>query len=329
MLTITKKQELFCPFQPSISPYVQSVENHTLQWCETFQLYPGAMFNELKTSNFGYMTCRFYPTASHERLCITNDLLVLLFLLDDLFDHQDAVAQDPAALKMLMKNFLGVLTEDKHFTMENGGNVLAALSDVWQRMKACSSAAFQREFVQDILLLFNAIEWQNKNANSWKTPSISEYIERRPIIGGAHIAGRLIYFAEDIALPASIKDHPTLQRLNELCGHLGCWANDLFSLSKEIAHGDTHNLVMVIRQEKHLELDDAIHETVMLHNEEMREFHELYNSMEDFPAGARKYAYDLAMILRGNMDWSFEDTARYEFNCVENYTITDRLTETV
>jgi hypothetical protein len=51
--------------------------------------------------------------------------------------------------------------------------------------------------------------------------------------------------------------------------------------------------------------------------------------MEDFPAGARKYAYDLAMILRGNMDWSFEDTARYEFNCVENYTITDRLTETV
>jgi hypothetical protein len=307
--------QLYCPFLPNISPYVQAVETHTTQWAGAFNLYEGKHFDTYRAAKFGYMTCRFYPTADYERLCNTNDLLVLLFLLDDLFDHEESI-RSAGDVQMLMSRCLTVLKDNHHYNIQTGRGILAALSDVWSRVIEKSSKIFQREFIEDILLLFKSIEWQMKNAKTWATPTIDEYIHWRPLIGGAHIAGRLIMFAENIHLTASIQRNPTIQQLNTLCGHLGCWANDLFSLGKEVEHGDVHNLVLVLQKMKNISLDAAIHETVALHNAEMAAFLELYNSLRHFPGAAgktvRKYAYDLSMIIRGNIDWSIEDTKRYE-----------------
>lgn len=304
---------LYCPFLPHISDYVEAVETHTDEWVQAFHLHDSD-FDTYHASKFGHMTCRFYPTANFKRLTVTNDLLVLLFLMDDLFDHQTTTTST-ITLKGLMKHCMEVLTDDRRFSLSSGGNILAALTDVWGRAKSLSSAAFQKEFVQDIALLFESIAWQKNNAAAWSTPSLEDYIRWRPLIGGAHIAGRLILFAENIHLTSKVQLHPTVQRLNMLCGHLGCWANDLFSLSKEVGHGDLHNLVLVIQHEKGISLEAAIRETAAIHDQEMAEFYTLYKSLYNFSGGAgqlvRRYAYDLAMIVRGNIDWSTQDTHRY------------------
>ncbi|GAA3940883.1 hypothetical protein GO495_09555 [Chitinophaga oryziterrae] len=304
---------LYCPFNSQISPYASAVESHTSQWVEKFRIRDD--IRGYTESRFAYMTSRFYPTAEYSRLCLANDLLVLLFLLDDVFDNKDEEAQNPDNLKKLLYSCLEILKNGRTYTLQSGGNILAALSDVWKRMKECTSLEYQQTFVQDMLKLFSAVDWQNKNVNASRIPSVADYIESRPLIGGAHIAATLIELTEQVHLPANIINHKKLATLTMLCGHLGCWANDLYSLAKEIEHGDTHNLVLVMREEKKLDIENAINETVRLHNQEMIQFERIFHSLPSFndemDEEVYKYAFCLAMIVRGNIDWSLQDTSRY------------------
>jgi hypothetical protein len=304
---------LYCPFNSQISPYASAVESHTSQWVEKFRIRDD--IRGYTESRFAYMTSRFYPTAEYSRLCLANDLLVLLFLLDDVFDNKDEEAQNPDNLKKLLYSCLEILKNDRTYTLQSGGNILAALTDVWKRMKDCTSPEYQQTFVQDMLKLFSAVDWQNKNVNASRIPSVADYIESRPLIGGAHIAATLIELTEQVHLPANIINHKKLSTLTMLCGHLGCWANDLYSLAKEIEHGDTHNLVLVMREEKKLDIENAINETVRLHNQEMIQFERIFHSLPSFSdemdEEVYKYAFCLAMIVRGNIDWSLQDTSRY------------------
>jgi hypothetical protein len=309
---------LYCPFNSQISPYAGAVETHTTQWVERFGLHEA--IRGYRESKFAYMTSRFYPTAEYARLCLANDLLVLLFLMDDIFDNKDEEAQHPDNLKKLLYACLGVLRDGHSYTAGDwhGGytNILAALTDVWKRVQACTSMTYQETFVQDMLKLFNAVNWQNQNVNAARMPSVADYIESRPLIGGAHIAATLIELAEQVHLPEHIINHKKLLTLTMLCGHLGCWANDLYSLGKEIEQGDTHNLVLVIREEKQLGMEEAINETVRLHNQEMIQFERIFRSLPSFDdqtdEEVYKYAFCLAMIVRGNIDWSLQDTSRYQ-----------------
>lgn len=329
---------LYCPFNSQISPYASAVEAHTTQWVERFHLHEA--IRGYRESKFAYMTSRFYPTAEYGRLCLANDLLVLLFLMDDIFDNKDEEAQHPDNLKKLLYASLGILKEGHVYTLEDlysrympgqdivhrsitqamvakeHINILAALTDVWQRVQACTSVTYQQTFVQDMLKLFNAVNWQNQNVNADRMPSVADYIESRPLIGGAHIAATLIELAEQVHLPEHIINHKKLLTLTMLCGHLGCWANDLYSLGKELEQGDTHNLVLVIQEEKQLAIEDAINETVRLHNQEMIQFERIFHSLPSFDdktdEEVYKYAFCLAMIVRGNIDWSLQDTSRYQ-----------------
>ncbi|SFE17165.1 Terpene synthase family, metal binding domain [Chitinophaga sp. CF118] len=305
--------ELYCPFNSQISPYAGAVESHTSKWVEEFRIRDD--IKGYTESRFAYMTSRFYPTAEYSRLCLANDLLVLLFLLDDVFDNKNEETQNPETLKKLLYSCLEILKNDRSYTLESGGNILAALTDVWKRMKDCTSIQYQEKFVQDMLKLFSAVDWQNKNVNAAKIPSIADYIESRPLIGGAHIAATLIELTEQVHLPANIISHKKIINLTMLCGHLGCWANDLYSLNKEMEHGDMHNLVLVMQEEKNLNIENAINETVRLHNQEMIQFERIFHSLPSFndeiDEEVYKYAFCLAMIVRGNIDWSLQDTSRY------------------
>lgn len=313
MQTLSLDQALYCPFPARISPYADAVEQHTDQWTQAFDLHRGDSFLEYKRAAFGHMTSRFYPTANFRRLSITNDLLVLLFLLDDMLDHETAPDAPPVNFEQLARQFCNVLVHDETHTRQSGP-VLAALSDVWRRMRELCNAELKGQFIQDIVLLFKAIKWQNQNTRAGIIPSLDEYSHWRPLFGGAHLAANLIFFAENTQTSLKTFRKKPLDLLTTLCGHLGCWANDLISLHKEQGHGDFHNLVPILQHEYGVTEDIAADHAVQIHNQEMRDFHMLYKRL-DYYVGRQQdigtYIFDLAMIVRGNLDWSFVDSERY------------------
>jgi hypothetical protein len=165
--------------------------------------------------------------------------------------------------------------------------------------------------------MLNAGLWEYDNCKGEKLPSFAQFYDKRQFLGAAHISTDLITVIEDIQLPAYILQHPAVERLTFLARNCVCWANDLFSLSKELQHGDQHNMVIVLMKERAISLDDSIKETVLLHDTEMREFVNISEKLPTFghyDGSLKKYVSVLANILRGNIDWSSHETARYHFS---------------
>jgi Terpene synthase family 2, C-terminal metal binding len=56
----------------------------------------------------------------------------------------------------------------------------------------------------------------------------------------------LIEFVHDLDLPVQLRVHPLYFDLVASAADVVCWTDDLVTVDKEMAHGDVHNLVIVL-----------------------------------------------------------------------------------
>jgi len=137
----------------------------------------------------------------------------------------------------------------------------------------------------------------------------------RPYFSGANLGTDLIEPASGISLPYYLQQNRSLLKLIELIRRVICWANDIFSLEKELAHGDMHNLVCVLAGENNITIPEAILAAAELHDAEIRLYLRLKNELPGFgeknDAGIQKYLQAQETMVKGFMDWSTRDSARY------------------
>jgi len=86
-----------------------------------------------------------------------------------------------------------------------------------------------------------------------------------------------------------------------------CWSNDLFSIHKELAHGDVHNLAIVLQHESALSIGDAVAAAVRMHDDAIRQFE---RDEPGLPPAMHRFVDALKGWVRANLDWSIE-TGRY------------------
>ncbi|WP_291910978.1 hypothetical protein [Chitinophaga sp. CB10] len=292
---------LYCPFPAYKSEHYQEVKRNTLFWVENFQLIHPSAIDLFVAADFAAMTCRFYM-GDKELMTWANDLLSLLFILDDVADH--ALTED------LPPDFLASIIQVVQSEVYFGENLLlCALAELWTRPVMISSK-LKRELINDLSTLFKGIAWEKQNDQANRVPPFKEYMKMRPAAGGAALAATLVKIVARIDLP----DLPELSILADLCARLGCLANDLFSLNKELNHSDNHNVVVVLMQEDKIGLAEAIRKAVHLHNQYMELFERLITQLPKYGKSQRVvdiYIKGLINIVRGNIDWSLLDSNRY------------------
>lgn len=309
---------LYCPIEPAINPNYQHAIDHTNVWVKRFALHADSSYEKYLDDNFGMMTARFYPECGLDQLKLANDANVLLFVMDDAMDNQierDELIQSRLNFERFVAACKQILSDPQPPKAGETG-VMAALADVWIRFKAISTPEWQHHFVESLHKMFAAGLWEYGNVQNGQLPSVAEFYKRRQYLGAAHVSTDMIEVIEEISLPADILQHPAVTELVVLARNLVCWANDLFSLSKELDHGDQHNMVLIMKAERGLSLETAIVQAAALHDQEMRQFEKVAAQLPSFgahDAAVRKYVRILAAILRGNMDWSYGETARYNF----------------
>ncbi|WP_212004654.1 hypothetical protein [Chitinophaga sp. HK235] len=308
---------LQCPIASAINPYVRQAECHTDQWLKKFKLLDEDQYEYYRRQGFAYMVARMFPTASPPMLFALTDINSLLFLLDDQIDHQlngsSGIGQKEF-LKSFVEDFISVLAERSPYTQQTNP-ALAALAEFWERMCNMTSIFWQSQFIHSVQQTFDAALWQLDNISKKKIPTVAEFIKRRNFLGAANIATDSIIAVHGMNGSWG-KIHSQVYDLTLLCRNIVCWANDLYSLSKELEHGDIYNLVLLIQHEDDLTLDEAITKAVEKHDRDMREFLLLgdrlvrtHNSKE-----LVLYYASLKHIIRGNVDWSHEETTRYQFS---------------
>ncbi|MCB1985046.1 MAG: hypothetical protein H6936_12395 [Burkholderiales bacterium] len=299
---------LSCPFPEKISPFADKVHAHTLEWVQNFQLVTEEKaFKRLRLSKFGRLAARAYPDAALDRLEIISDWNTWLFVIDDQCD-ESGLGKHPDQLSNLHNRSLEILSG--YPTEPNDVPLILALEDIYRRLKPLSSQAWLLRFAKSASEYFEATFWEAQNRFYRRWPSTDSYTLMRPFSGGLYTDIDLIEIAEKINIPCIARAHPRLTELANLTNNVVCWSNDIISLRKEQAHGDMHNMVMVMQHELKISLQESVNLVKKLIDAQIQQFLNVEQQLPKFVEFSdhdlKKYVAVLRSWMRGNLDWAYE-----------------------
>ncbi|TWV93017.1 terpene synthase family protein [Chitinophaga pinensis] len=312
---------LYCPFPSLLNQYVEKADRHTTLWVKKYQLVPDEeRWSCYHRQKFTWMVARMFPTADLNALSIAADLNTLLFVLDDQFDEHGegaATIKQKEHFEQLVHALIGIMKHNSQISLEKGGPVLSAVSDFWKRIRKLGNLGWQVRFIESLQQAFAANLWRIEQVSRGQLPTLEEYMKWRPFFSGASFFAHLLEAIEAFSLPDYVFLDATVKKLIMLCSNTICWANDLFSFNKELEQGDEMNIVMLIRNTRDCTLEEAIAIAVGIHDEQVRQFGHLSVQLPSFGPATdvqlSRYIAALSVMMKGNIEWSIKDTARYRF----------------
>jgi hypothetical protein len=168
-----------------------------------------------------------------------------LFLVDDQLDD-GVFGTDLTAARKMRQEMSAVLRGGKP-----DSPALVALADLWTRTSAGTTAAWRARFAGHLdECLRAATEWEAANRVRHVVPDEQAYIRNRRHTGAIYVCMDLIEVVEGVELaPEVVASVDFTDALDAAC-NVVCWTNDVYSLQKERAHGEVHNLVYVVEHHR-------------------------------------------------------------------------------
>lgn len=305
-MIVTTLAQLDYPFLGSLSPYANEIDRHSLDWAHSFNLIRESDLACADRLHYGLLAAYAYPTAqSIARLQIAADWISWLFLMDDHVDEA-GIGRDAEQLAQLHNRFVSVLQGDE--PKANDWPLTHALAELRDRMFDYADITWLRRFSRHADLYFTANRWEAANRVAALTPTLETYCVARRYTGAVYACFDLIHITDQVSLPFYVLHHPIVEEIAGAANNLICWCNDILSYTKEMRHGDVHNLVLVIQHEQQVSLSDAVTQALIIHNAEIERFTALVNELPRFGASIDgdlgHYVIGLQHWIRANLDWS-------------------------
>jgi 5-epi-alpha-selinene synthase len=304
---------LHCPFVSFLNPGTELAHQRTRAWAERFGLLLDANVRQrMATEQFTWLVGRFFPWAPARELELIADFTAWLFLHDDVCD-ETALGRDPRALADQFAWLMGVLTRRRE--PRPGQPFDAAMADLRDRFEeAAPSWAWFIRFVTTVQQYFDACVWEAANRADGVAPAVDVFVCMRPFAGGMYIYLEFVELVLRAELPIVVRGHEDILRLRQATLNVACWHNDLFSLEKEMARSDVHNLVVVLARDGAGTIPEARAAAIARCNAEVEVFQHVAERLRSFGAASEplvtRYKESLGALMRGNLDWSVE-TLRY------------------
>jgi (+)-beta-caryophyllene/(+)-caryolan-1-ol synthase len=295
--------------ETSVSPWLGLAREQMWSWIESFGLAPtGSARQHLERTAADLLAARFYPGAGPDLLPAFAQFCAFGFLVDDQFD-EGANGRDPELCYKAICGMVGVL---------NGGTgatpLELALADLWNRLISGRSAAWQRQFANNIKGWLTSYLWATQDREVGHLLGIEEFCAYRQLAIGMYMCLDLAEmvveadFSDDVRYCAAF-----LQMRRAVAEHVAL-LNDIFSVCKESDRGFAYNFVLVSeyvqrsRRERVIDHANAML-TAVVHNflsAQDRLPDELGAVHPAIRTAALQYSNALAAMLRGNFDWHFE-----------------------
>jgi 5-epi-alpha-selinene synthase len=305
--------DLYCPFPGELNKYVKQAEEHTNEWVMNFNLLQNeAAYKNFYAARFPQLVAYFFPHAPLEELKIVTDWCSWVFIWDDQCDMFDLGA-NPDLLNVYQTRLLEVLKGDE---LKPTDLPLAwGLKDIRARILLKTTTSWFDTFIKLVEDYFDSCIWEANNRAKKLIPDVDTYIEKRLDTGAAYTVFKLLEFTQKIFLPETVQEHFAVKELAKIANNVICWSNDIFSLPREMKQGDAHNLVLAIKHQHQLTLDQAIREAVKMHNSEAKRFLDLEANLPKFGEAAdielERYILAISYCTGGHINW-YDDTRRYQ-----------------
>ncbi|MBB5979898.1 terpene synthase family protein [Kribbella solani] len=301
--------------QPALSPYAERIEAAILSWADRYDVLddPRARRRLAKT-RLGELIARAYPTIEADRIVPVAGWFTWAFVIDDCF------AGPVGDYDAVCARILAVLGKDG----QSGPAVTrldALLGEVWECLAVGRSRAWRDRFILHMSQFLAAFKYEALNREHGHTPHQLQYTQLRRASGGITPS---LDLAEVVAgqevLPLLLESEPLVAMYNR-ASDVVVWVNDIVSLPKELAAGETTNGVLVLARTHGVGHQDAVAiawelvaEQVAQFDAAQREFEELIDAWFGLTsaevATASAFVAGMRSWMRGNLDWSHH-TDRY------------------
>ena len=295
-------QSIYCPFLSEISPHHPVVEAHTLAWGQRFRLIQQEdALNYYRMVGIPELTCRFYPRAGLEELCLASDWALWMFVYDDLVDDGDLDYQSERLLA-IHTHFLAVINDPAPSPC---GPIAEALVDIFQRAGMYVSSAWRHRFTLHHAQYFAAQRWQIAIRTDQHWPTLEEHI-----VNGVHATGvfpplDLIEIAQQKEIPQESYTQQ-VQSVLFRAGNIISLTNDAHSFKKDPDRSDPKSVVLAVQRERQCKLQEAIDYICAMIAEETRAFESLTQSLPAFHG----FWEAVAMGIQGHLTW-YSGNSRY------------------
>ncbi|RJL32405.1 hypothetical protein D5H75_12725 [Bailinhaonella thermotolerans] len=308
------------PFPHRINPLLPEAEAHVYDWVRRFRLTgTQAACERFDAWRIGYFASMTSPDVDRARLFLTAEFMSWLFLFDDQFD-EGVLGRDPAAVDAVMEAMLDRIPVGRPADTPPSSPLQAALDDMWRQMRGYMPESWQERYRASMKLYFDAYCRETRNRLQGRIPGVEEFVEIRRGGGAMPACVDVGELAAGREVPARVLETPEYQELRLITADVVCWNNDVFSLRKELVHGECTNLVMSIAHERGVSLQEAVDEAVAMANARLRTFVEIEPQLPklmdslDVPPEDQETVLGAVEVMkgwiRGNYDWSV-DTTRY------------------
>ncbi|KAK0622812.1 terpenoid synthase [Immersiella caudata] len=299
------------PWPRAVNPHMEECSAASDAWLQSFNVFSPKAQAAFSRCQFGLLASLGYPTLNKDGCRVACDLMNLFFVFDeksDISDEYETRAQADCIMDALRNPY-----KPRPPGEWIGGTIT---QQFWQNAIKTGTPLFQQRFISYFERYTDAVVQQSRDRGNHCIRNIKSYFPlRRDTIGTLpSFAAIELHFN----IPDHVMNHPTIQRMTDLCTDMVSIGNDLYSYDKEQSRDDAdHNLVTVVMKEKGLSLQETYDWIGRYHDDVADEFLRLYKDLPPFPDESEQvnreiweYVYGLGNWVRTNECWSFE-SGRY------------------
>ncbi|GGV55956.1 terpene synthase family protein [Streptomyces spectabilis] len=285
---------LWCPVSPrAVSQGAIDLAQHeALDWSQKTGLVrsPGE-WAWAAAWNVAAFAARVYADA--DDLALAAQWILWMDVIDDAVE-----TLTPAGTMALLEPLTCVFVYGEHRPDGCSADSLAEpLADLWRRTKAGMSETWCDRISRLWQQCAAAMPWEAAIRAAGKPPPLDDYIHHRATAGAAHLALALTEGLYKYELPDALHHSGPLNVLRMLACDQICWANDLFSLDREVQRGDVLNLVLVLEQAPHgLSRTHALETTLHMANERMQALMLLVDTLPAYQRALRLHPAERTLM---------------------------------
>ncbi|MFB8758055.1 terpene synthase family protein [Streptomyces nigra] len=305
------------PVEVRLHPAADRVEESLLRWATLHGLFrDDRQRDRYARSGFGLFAGYTYPrVAALETVAWWHGHN---WLVDDFLDHPRT---EDAQAEALVSDLLAQLPVDLTQRQKPKGPLAAAAADLWRRTAPARSRAWRiryRGHYRDWLALSLRARPHRQGRDA--PVDVPTYVRRRRLHSGAEMTFDLLEVGHHRELPPAVADSDLYRMVRFAANDAISWTNDLYSLPKDLAEGDTDHLTAAVREARSGTWRDAADKVARMVQEatadfvtacrDLRAMRGLYDVTDAEWKAVEESLTDLALWISGSLHWH-RHTPRY------------------
>ncbi|WP_405575649.1 terpene synthase family protein [Streptomyces sp. NBC_01167] len=272
MTTLVEVPDFALPFPPSKHPAAAQANTEAAQWAVDRQLVQQTALDGFAGIGFGDLTARVLPAAAYADVLLLAQWMAWSFVLDDQHDHLIRIGRlepwQPFRAAIAAHTGGDRTTSAVTYThpLTQGFQELA--DRITPRLPQATARRWQRH-VREMMA---SLDQEAANRMAPHPPTVTEYILTRRHSSQLPAMMDMSEAMLGLEVPPVVYASPTFQELLWSTIDVISWTNDVFSLAKEAACGDTNNIVVLLAQRDGLDIAEAVQATKTRITRRVQEF---------------------------------------------------------